>query len=172
MTHLVFTSPILLKCQYLKNTWMCFGQIRSQWSPNGTISCLCKLTIQDGCQWLLLKIANENDNVSRTTGWNWPIFVPECFLYEAVLIVLYITISNLCKLTIQDGRQRPLLKKKIKTKMTISHKVLVKIDQTLSQNISCVKPFWFLQFGIPRWPPFAVTKKSTERENGNISITA
>ena len=30
----------------------------------------------------------------------------------------------------------------------------------------------FLQFGIPRWPPFAVTKNSIEHENDNIPITA
>ena len=30
----------------------------------------------------------------------------------------------------------------------------------------------FLQFGIPRWPPFAVTNNSAEHENDNILITA
>ena len=40
-----------------RKTWMYFVQIWSQWSLNGTISYLCKLTIQDGRQGLLLKIA-------------------------------------------------------------------------------------------------------------------
>ena len=33
------------------------------------------------------------------------------FLHEAILIFLSVTISNLCKLTVQDVLQRPLLKK-------------------------------------------------------------
>ena len=53
VTYFVVTSPILLKCQYLEKTWMYFVQIWSQWSLNGTTSCLCKLTIQDGRQGLL-----------------------------------------------------------------------------------------------------------------------
>ena len=57
VTYFVFTSPILLKCQYLEKMWMYFVQIWSQWSLNGTISFLCKLTIQDGRQGLLLKLA-------------------------------------------------------------------------------------------------------------------
>ena len=42
VTYFVFTSPILLKCQYLEKTLMYFVQIRSQWSLIGTISYLCK----------------------------------------------------------------------------------------------------------------------------------
>ena len=66
----------------------------------------------------------------------------------------------------------------INTKMTISQDPLVKIDPTLCQNVSCMKPlcffffFFFLQFEIPRWLPFANTKNSAEHENDNISITA
>ena len=37
-----------------------FGQIRSQWSLNETISYLCKLLIQDGRQGPLLKIAQTH----------------------------------------------------------------------------------------------------------------
>ena len=48
VTYFVFTSPTLLKCQYLEKTWMYFVQIWPQWSLIGTISYLCKLTIQDG----------------------------------------------------------------------------------------------------------------------------
>ena len=31
-------------------------------------------------------INTENEDISRTIGWNWSDFVPEYFLYEAVLI--------------------------------------------------------------------------------------
>ena len=62
-------------------------------------------------------------------------------------------------------------KNSINTKMTISQEPLVEIDPTLCQNVPCMKLFDFLQFGNTRWPPFAVTKISTERENDNISIT-
>ena len=49
-----------------------------------------------------------------------------------------------------------LTKKSINTKMTISQGPLVEIDLTLCQNVSCMKPLYFvLQFRIPRWPPFA-----------------
>ena len=37
--------------------------------------------------------------------------------------------------------------------------------------MSALGHFDFLQFGIPRWPPSAVTKYSTEHEIDNISIT-
>ena len=57
-------------------------------------------------------------------------------------------------------------------KMTISQEPLVEIDPALCQNVSCMKPFDFLQFGDPRWQPFAVTKNSTEGENDNISTAA
>ena len=40
------------------------------------------------------------------------------------------------------------------------------------QNVSCMKRFDFLQFGIPRCLPFAITKNSTVHENDNISVTA
>ena len=61
----------------------------------------------------------------------------------------------------------------INTKMKISQESLVEIDRTLCRNFSCMKPFdFFLHFGIQRWPPFAITKNSTERENDNISISA
>ena len=43
------------------------------------------------------------------------------------------TISYLCKLTIQDGHQGPLLKI---MKMTISQEPLVEIDPALCQNVS------------------------------------
>ena len=56
--------------------------------------------------------------------------------------------------------------------MTISQERLVEIDPTLCQNVSCISSFDFLQFGIPRWQPFAVTKNSAECENGNISVSA
>ena len=69
VTYFVFTSPILLKCQYLEKMWMYFVQIWSQWSLNGTISYLCKLTIQDGCQGLLLKIAYTRKWQSLKTHW-------------------------------------------------------------------------------------------------------
>ena len=41
----------------------------------------------------------------------------------------------------QDGRQGPLLKKSIHTKMTISQEPLIEIDPTLCQNVSCLKLF-------------------------------
>ena len=44
-------------------------------------------------------------------------------------------------------------------KITISQELLVDIDPTLS-FLQCFlyDAIFFLQFGIPRWPPFAVTK--------------
>ena len=62
-------------------------------------------------------------------------------------------------------------KNSINTKMTISQDPLVEIDPTLCQNVSCIKPLYFFQFGIPKWLPFANTKNSAEHENDNISIT-
>ena len=41
-------------------------------------------------------------------------------------------------------------KNSISTKMTVSQDPLVKIDQTLCQNVSCMNLLYFLQFGIPR----------------------
>ena len=38
-----------------------------------------------------------------------PILCQNVFLHEAILIFLNVTISNLCKLTVQDVLQRPLL---------------------------------------------------------------
>ena len=66
--------------------------------------------------------------------------MPACFLYGAVLIFNE-TISNLCKLTIQDGRQQAVTKNSINTKMMISLEPLVEIDPPLCQNVFCVKPF-------------------------------
>ena len=63
-------------------------------------------------------------------------------------------------------------KNSINTKMTISQDTLVEIDSTLCQNVSCMKPLYFLQFWIPRWLSFAVTKISAEHENDNISVIA
>ena len=40
-------------------------------------------------------------------------------------------------------------KNSINTKMTVSQDPLVEISPTLCQNVSCVKPLYFLQFGIP-----------------------
>ena len=54
--------------------------------------------------------------------------------------------------------------------MTISQEPLVEIDPTSCQNISCMKPFCFLQYGIPRWSPFAVTKNRTERKNDSGTL--
>ena len=59
-------------------------------------------------------------------------------------------------------------KNSINTKMTISSDPLVEIDPSLCQNVSCMKPLYFLQFGIPT----AVTKNSTEHEKDIISVTA
>ena len=42
-------------------------------------------------------------------------------------------------------------KNSINTKMTISEDPLVEIDPSLCQNVSCMNPLYFLQFGIPRW---------------------
>ena len=42
-------------------------------------------------------------------------------------------------------------KNSINTKMTISQDPLVEIDPALCQNVSCMNPLYFLQFGIPRW---------------------
>ena len=82
-------------------------------------------------------------------------------------------ISNLCKLTIPDGRQGTVTKNSLNTKMTISQEPMVEIDPTLCQNVSCMKLFFYCSLAlIPRWPSFAVTKNNTERENDNISITA
>ena len=53
--------------------------------------------------------------------------------------------------------------------MTISQEPLVELHTTLCQNVSYIKPFDFLQFGIPRWPPFAVIKGSVEHENDNLN---
>ena len=63
-------------------------------------------------------------------------------------------------------------KNSINTKMTISQDPLVDTDPALCQNVSCLNPLYFLQFGIPRWLPFAVIKISAKHENDNISITA
>ena len=57
-------------------------------------------------------------------------------------------------------------------KMTIAQEPLVGSDPTSCQNVSSIKSFWFFAFGIPRWPPFAVTNNSAEHENDNILITA
>ena len=61
-------------------------------------------------------------------------------------------------------------KNSINTKMTISQDPLVEIDPTSGQNVSCMSPLYFLQFGISRWLP--LPKHSAEYENDNISITA
>ena len=54
-------------------------------------------------------------------------------------------------------------------------KTSINTKKTMSQEPECflyeaVIIFFFLQFGITRWPPFAVTKNITEHENDNISI--
>ena len=84
--------------------------------------------------------------------------MPECFLFEAVLIF--------CNLRFQDGHHLRLLKvaqnvnyfkfvqigysrwpsgavtnNSINTKITISQELLVEIDPTLCQTVSCIKPF-------------------------------
>ena len=43
-------------------------------------------------------------------------------------------------------------KNSINMKMTISLDPLVEIDPSLCQNVFCMNPLYFLQFGIPRWP--------------------
>ena len=56
-------------------------------------------------------------------------------------------------------------KNSLNMKMTISQDLLVEIDPTLRQNVSCMKPlYFFLQFGIPIWLPFANTKNSAEHD--------
>ena len=58
-------------------------------------------------------------------------------------------------------------------KMTIAQEPLVGIDPTSCKKVSSMKSFWFfLQFGIQRWPPFAVTNNSAEHENDNILLNA
>ena len=42
-------------------------------------------------------------------------------------------------------------KNSINTKITISQDPYVEIDPTFSQNVSCMNPLYFLQFGTPRW---------------------
>ena len=113
MTFLLFTSPISLKYQYLKKTYMYFGQIWSQWSLSRTISYLhvCKLTIQDGRQGPLLKIAYAQKWQYLKN--NWLKLIRLCarmFLVWSCFDFLNGNISNICKLTIQDGRQGLLLK--------------------------------------------------------------
>ena len=50
-------------------------------------------------------------------------------------------------------------KNRINMKMNISQEPLIENDPALCQNYFCMKTFrFFLQFGIPRWPPSAVTK--------------
>ena len=84
---------------------MYFGQIQSQWSLNGTISYLCKLTIQHGRQGPLLKIMTISqeplDEIDPALSQN--VFCMKLFRFSNG------TFSNLCKLTIQDGRQELLL---------------------------------------------------------------
>ena len=62
-------------------------------------------------------------------------------------------------------------KNSINTKMRISQEPLVETDPTLCQNVSCMKPFCFFAIWHSKMAPFAVTKNSTERENGSISVT-
>ena len=71
-----------------------------------------------------------------------------------------------------DYPRWPIPKNSINMKMMISQEPLVEIDPTLCQNVLLYAAFFiFLQFGYPRWPPFAITENSTECENDNISIT-
>ena len=126
MTYLVFTSPALLSCQYLKKTWMFYGQIWSQWSLNETISYLCKLSIQDGCQGLLLKIAwTQKWQYLKNCQLKLIQLCARIFLVWSHFDFLNGTISNLCKLTMKDGRWA-VTKNCINTKMTIPQEPLVK----------------------------------------------
>ena len=107
-----YWNSINKKWQYLKSHRLKLIQLCASmflvWIPFDfliwTISNLCKLTIQNGRQGPLLKIAykHEDDDISRTIGWYWSNFVPERFLYKAILIF--------CNLAFQDGRHLPLLK--------------------------------------------------------------
>ena len=81
-------------------------------------------------------------------------------------------VSKLNKIYLSRWLPGAITKNSINMKMTISQEPLVEIDPTMFQNVSCMKPFDFSQFGVPRWPPFAIIKNSTEHENDSISITA
>ena len=96
-------------CQHIKLDRLC-QPFWSQWSLNETISYLCKLTIQEaagGCYTVSIttKMTISQEplvEIDQTLCQN--VSCMSCFDF------LNGTISNLCKLTIQDGRQGPLLK--------------------------------------------------------------
>ena len=69
-------------------------------------------------------------------------------------------------------RWRPgtVTKNSINTKMTISQDPLVEIGPSLCQKVSCMNPLYF--FAVWDSKMAAVTKKSAEHENDNISIMA
>ena len=67
--------------------------------------------------------------------------VPECFLYEAVLIFLNGTISKFMQIDYPRRPSEAVTKISINMKMTISQEPSVEINPILCQNVSCVKPY-------------------------------
>ena len=89
-------------------------------------------------RWLLgavTKIAykQENDDISRTIGWYWLNFVPECFLYEVVLFF--------CNVAFQDGHQLLFLKVAQNMKWQYLNNRVMDFDQTCVKMILAVSCF-------------------------------
>ena len=70
MTYFLFTSLILLKCQYFMKCWTEFSHVQSEWSANGFVPFMSLFTQIDHPKCLPLplpKIAKyETDNISWT----------------------------------------------------------------------------------------------------------